>query len=101
MRIVNGERRITRNQHKVDIQLVVEREARFKMNFSIGSTVTKGNKPPSEHGVVTDVGKDTVTVSWHLKQEEGRGRAGTPVGKLYEDPTTLMSDTPCRYCKIS
>ena len=70
------------------------------MKLTIGSTVTKHNKPPSEHGVVTNVGKDGVTVHWHLKQDETRGRAGTPVGKLYEDPTTLTSDTSCPYCKV-
>jgi len=59
------------------------------------------NEPRSEHGVVTEVGQDTVTVRWHLKQDERRGRAGTPVGKLFEDPTTLTSDTPCPHCSIS
>jgi hypothetical protein len=68
---------------------------------TVGSTVTKGGKPQSEHGVVTDVGKDTVTVRWHLKQDERRGKAGTPVGKLFEDPATLTSDTPCPHCTIS
>ena len=71
------------------------------MKLTIGSTVTKHNKPPSEHGVVTNVGKGSVTVDWHLKQDETRGRAGSSVGKLYEDPTTLTSDTPCPYCKVS
>ena len=73
----------------------------LKMNRTVGSTVTQGGKPPSEHGVVTDVGQDNVTVRWHLKQDETRGRAGTPVGKVYEDPTTLTPDTPCPHCKDS
>jgi hypothetical protein len=63
------------------------------MKPTVGSTVTRPEKPPSEHGVVTAVGKDTVTVRWHLKQDEIRGRAGTSVGKVYEDPTMLTSDT--------
>ena len=71
------------------------------MNLHAGTTVTRGGKPPSEHGVVTHVGKDSVTVYWHLKQDESRGRAGTSVGKLYEDPTTLTSDIPCPNCKIN
>jgi hypothetical protein len=68
------------------------------MKPPVGSTVTRREKPSSEHGVVTGVGKDNVTVRWHLKQVEGRGRAGTPVGTVYEDPTALTPDTPCPYC---
>lgn len=75
--------------------------ATLKMNPHVGSTVTQRGKPPSEHGVVTDVGKGSVTVSWHLKQDETRGRAGTLVGKVYEDPQTLTPDTLCPYCKVS
>lgn len=71
------------------------------MKLSVGSTVTRRDKPPSEHGVVTQVGKDTVTVRWHLKQEEGRGRVGTPVGTVYEDPAVLAPDTSCPYCRVS
>jgi hypothetical protein len=41
------------------------------MNVSVGSSVTKDLKPPSEHGVVTDAGPQTVTVRWHLKEAEG------------------------------
>jgi hypothetical protein len=67
----------------------------------VGSTVTRREKPLSEHGVVTEVGRDTVTVSWHLKQDETRGRAGTLVGKVYEDPAILTPDAPCPYCKVS
>jgi hypothetical protein len=70
------------------------------MKLTVRSTVTRREKPPSEHGVVTAVGAGTVTVSWHLKQDEGRGRAGTPVGKVYEDPGVLMPDTPCPHCKL-
>ena len=73
----------------------------LKMKLLVGSTVTRLEKPPSEHGVITAVGKDNVTVSWHLKQNESRGRAGTPVGKVYEDPTMLTPDTSCPYCKVS
>jgi hypothetical protein len=69
------------------------------MNISIGSSVTKKTKPPSEHGVVTEVGPQTVTVRWHLKEAEGRGRAGTKVGTVYEDPKELIPDTPCPFCK--
>jgi hypothetical protein len=72
-----------------------------KTKPTVGSTVTKSGKLPSEHGVVTEVGQDTVTVRWHLKQDERRGRAGTPVGKLFEDPTTLTPDTACPHCSIS
>jgi hypothetical protein len=32
-----------------------------KMKPPVGSTVTRHEKPPSEHGVVTEVGKDNVT----------------------------------------
>lgn len=71
------------------------------MKPRVGSTVTRREKPPSEHGVVTEVGKDTVTVHWHLKQDESRGRAGSPMGKVYEDPAILMPDTRCPYCKVS
>jgi len=71
----------------------------LKMKPAVGSTVTRREKPPSEHGVVTEVGKDNVTVRWHLKQDETRGRAGTPVGKVHEDPTMLTPDTPCPHCK--
>ena len=78
-----------------------ESGVKLKMKPLVGSTVTRLGKPPSEHGVVTEVGKDNVIVRWHLKQDEGRGRAGTPVGKVYEDPTMLTPDTPCPYCKVS
>ena len=70
---------------------------KVKMKPPVGSTVTRREKPPSEHGVVTEVGRDNVTVRWHLKQDETRGRAGTPVGKVYEDSAILTPDTPCRY----
>jgi len=73
----------------------------LKMKLPVGSTVTRLAKPLSEHGVITAVGKETVTVSWHLKQDESRGRAGTPVGKVYEDPMMLTPDAPCPYCKVS
>jgi hypothetical protein len=71
------------------------------MKPPVGSTVTRSEKPPSEHGVVTEIGKDNVTVSWHLKKDESRGRAGTPMGKVYENPTKLTLDTPCPYCEAS
>jgi len=71
------------------------------MKPQIGSPVTRREKPPSEHGVVTEVDKNAVTVRWHLKQDESRGRAGTPVGKVFEDPTILIPDNPCPYCKDS
>ena len=71
------------------------------MKPPVGSTVTRRDKPPSEHGVVTDVGKDNVIVRWHLKQAESRERAGASVGTVYEDPTMLVPDTPCPYCKVS
>ncbi len=69
------------------------------MNLSIGSSVTKKTKPPSEHGVVTAVETQTVTVRWHLKVAEGRGPVGTKVGTVYEDPKELILDTPCPFCK--
>lgn len=72
------------------------------MKPSIGSSVTKRDKPPSEHGVVTKSGKDTVTVRWHLKQDETiRGRAGSDVGTLHEDPKMLIPDTPCPHCRVT
>jgi len=73
----------------------------LKVQPTAGSTVTKHGKPFSEHGVVTTVNKDTVTVRWHLKEDETRGRAGTPVGTLYEDPVTLTPDSPCPHCRVS
>ncbi len=48
------------------------------MNVSVGSSVTKKTKSPSEHGVVTEVGAQTV----------------------YEDPKELIPDTPCPFCKL-
>ena len=69
------------------------------MNVSVGSSVTKKTKPPSEHGVVTEVGAQTVVVRWHLKEAEGRGLARTKVGTVYEDPKELISDPPCPFCK--
>jgi len=79
-----------------------ESEVMTKMKPFVGSAVTRLGKPPAEHGVVTEVGTDTVIVSWHLKQDElpGRGRAGTPVGKVYEDPAMLMPDIRCPHCKL-
>ena len=71
------------------------------MKPTVGSTVTRREKPPSEHGVVTKVGEDSVTVRWHLKQDESRGPAGTPMGKEYADPAVLMPDTPCPHRKVS
>jgi hypothetical protein len=68
---------------------------------ALGSIVTKNTKPLSEHGIVMKASQDTVTVRWHLKQDEQRGRAGTPVGTLFEDPSTLISDSPCPHCNIS
>jgi len=75
----------------------------IQMKPSVGSKVKRRDRPPSEHGVITEVGKDTVIVDWHLKQDEipGRGRAGTSVGKVYEAPATLVPDTPCPHCKLS
>jgi hypothetical protein len=69
-----------------------------KMKLTLGSTVTRPEKPPSEHGVVTKLGGENVIVRWHLKQDERRGRAGTSVGKVFEDPKMLTLDTPCPYC---
>jgi hypothetical protein len=66
----------------------------------VGSSVTKKANPPSEHGVVTDVGTQTVTVRWHLKEAESRGLAGTKMGTLYEDPKELIPDTPSPFCKL-
>jgi hypothetical protein len=60
------------------------------MNVSVGSWVTKKTKPPAEHGVVTTVQTQTATVQWHLKAAEGRGKAGTKVGTVYEDPKELI-----------
>ena len=73
------------------------------MKPPVGSTVKRHDRRPSEHGVVTEVGKDTVTVDWHLKRDEipGRGRAGTSIGKVNEDPAVLVSDTRCPHCKLS
>ena len=70
------------------------------MNIPAGSSVTKKTKPRSEHGVVTGVETQTVTVRWHLKEAEGRGPAGTKVGTVYEDPKELITDTPCPFCKL-
>jgi hypothetical protein len=67
---------------------------------TVGATVTRSGKPPSEHGVVTAVG-ETVVVRWHLKQDEGRGRAGLDVGKVYEDPSMLTPDASCPHCRTS
>ena len=69
------------------------------MNVFVGLSVTKKTKPPSEHGVVTDAGPQTETVRWHLKEVEGRGRAGTKVGTLYEDPKDLILDASCPFRK--
>jgi hypothetical protein len=69
------------------------------MKVSVGLSVTKSTKPPSEHGVVTEVGPQTVTVRWHLKEAESRGRVGTKVGTVFEDPKELISDKPCPFCK--
>lgn len=69
------------------------------MNIFAGSSVTKKIKPRSEHGVVTGVETQTVTVRWHLKEAEARGPAGTKVGTVYEDPKDLILDTPCPFCK--
>ena len=77
-----------------------KREVPLKMKPNVGSTVTRRDRPPSQHGVVTDVSKDSVTVHWHLKQNDSLGPAGLAVGKLYEDPASLVSDTPCPFCKV-
>jgi hypothetical protein len=69
------------------------------MNIAVGSSVTKKTKPRSEHGVVTAVETQTVTVRWHLKEAGNLGPAGTKVGTLYEDPKELIPDTPCPFCK--
>lgn len=71
------------------------------MKPTVGSTVTRREKPTSEHGVVTEVGRDSVIVRWHLKQDEGRGRAGTNVGEVNEDPKILTPDPSCPYCRTS
>lgn len=71
------------------------------MKTTVGSTVTRREKLQSEHGVVTAIGEGTVTVRWHLKEDESRGRAGTDVGKVYEDPSILLPDMACQYCKVS
>jgi|HubBroStandDraft_6_1064221.scaffolds.fasta_scaffold10633_4 hypothetical protein len=73
------------------------------MRPAVGSTVKRNDRPASVHGVVREIGKDTVIVDWHLKQDEipGRGRAGTPIGKVYEDPAVLVPDTRCPHCKVS
>ena len=73
----------------------------INMKLAVGSTVTNRDKSPSEHGVVTAVGSDTLTVRWHLKQNEERGQAGTRVGTMFEDPRTLTPDTPCSHCSDS
>jgi hypothetical protein len=70
------------------------------MNVSVGSSVTKKTKSPSEHGVVTEVGAQTVVVRWHLKEATTLGPAGTKVGTVYEDPKELIPDTPCPFCKL-
>jgi hypothetical protein len=70
-------------------------------NLNVGSTVTRREKLPSEHGVVTAINNDTVTVHWHLKQAEVRGRPGDSMGRQFELPTSLVLDTPCLYCKVS
>ena len=86
---------------KIHVGQRKERLGSVNMKLTVGSTVTKSGRPPSEHGVLAEVGQDTLTVRWHLKQDERRGKAGTPVGKLFEDPTILTSDTPCSHCSIS
>jgi hypothetical protein len=58
----------------------------LKVKPTVGSRVTKHGKPLSEHGVVTAINQDTVTVRWHLKQDEMRGRAGTQVGRYMITP---------------
>jgi hypothetical protein len=67
----------------------------------VGTAVTRLDKPPSEHGVVTDASGANVVVHWHLKQAESRGRPGLPVGKVYEDPAVLVADNPCNFCKAA
>lgn len=71
------------------------------ITLTVGSTVTRLDKAPSEHGVVTAVGNDAATVNWHLKQVESRGRAGDSMGKVYELPAMLIPDAPCPHCKVS
>jgi hypothetical protein len=70
------------------------------MNVHVGSAVKRRIRP-SEHGVVTEVGKQNVTVNWHLKQDTSLGPAGMSTGKVYADPAELLPDTPCPHCKLS
>jgi hypothetical protein len=77
----------------------VDQKGQSKMNLSVGSSVTRNMKPPSEHGVVTEVGAQTVVVRWHLKEATTLGPTGTKVGTVYEVPEDLILDTPCPFCK--
>lgn len=69
------------------------------MNVAAGSMVTKTTKNSWEHGVVTKVGSQTVTVRWHLKQATNLGSAGMDTGTVFELPKELIPDTPCPFCK--
>jgi hypothetical protein len=66
--------------------------------LSVGLTVTRRDTPPTEHGVVTLVGTENVTVHWHLKQDTDLGPAGMSTGKPYENPSVLVPDRPCPHC---
>jgi hypothetical protein len=90
--VADGSARLT------GVQQAIKNGVPLTMKPLVGTTVTRRDRPPSEHGVVTEIGKDTMTVHWHLKQEEGRGRAGLAVGKVYEEAEMLMADTPWPYC---
>jgi hypothetical protein len=67
------------------------------VNCQLNGNATR--QAPTERGVVTAVGNDTVTVDWHLKQVESRGRAGDSMGKVYELPAMLIPDTRCPHCE--
>jgi hypothetical protein len=64
------------------------------MMLHVGTTVTRSDRPTSQHGLVVEVGQQSVTVSWHKKE------SGLDMGKVYEDPKVLLSDPPCRFCKL-
>jgi hypothetical protein len=70
------------------------------MDLHVGSAV-KRKLRPAEHGVVTDVRKDSVTINWHLKVATNLGPAGMSTGGLIEYPADLAPDNPCPYCKPS
>ena len=69
------------------------------MTLSVGSVVTRKDRPPSEHAVITEASQGSVTVAWHLKQATSLGPAGMSMGKVYDNPAVLVPDVACPHCK--